>query len=140
MQCAVCSAPFITTFVPGVQTFAVLRGLPLLKPAEQLHLDRDRKVLILHHRLRRRRMDHQAVVADRPRQIRALRVHLLADEAVFRGEQVVGERVLVKEVAELIGKVLPLVVAHLEESVFDAERVVEVLAQIVVRELRRPVL
>ena len=40
--------------------------LAVAEPAEQLHLDRDRKVLILQHRLRRAALQHQAVVADRP--------------------------------------------------------------------------
>ncbi len=83
-------------------------------------------------------MEHQAVVANRPRQVRAGARHLLADEAVFRGDDVVAEGILVEHVAELAVEGLPLVVADLEHAVLDAEGVVVVLAEIVLGELRRP--
>ena len=63
---------------------------------------------------------------------------LLADEPVLGGDAVVRERVLVEEVAELAVELRPLVVADREGAVLDAEGVVEVLAEIVLRELRRP--
>jgi hypothetical protein len=81
-------------------------------------------------------VQHQAVVASGPCGPAG---HLLADEAILRGDQVVGERVLVEDVAELAVEGRPLVVADLQEPVFDAEGVVEVLAQLVLRELDRPV-
>ena len=93
--------------------------LAVAQPAEQLRLERDRKVLILQHRLRRGRMEHQPVVAYRPRRTA---FDLLADEAVFRREDVVGKGILVEDVAELAVERRPLVVADLEQAVLDAER------------------
>src|SRR5205823_1058157 len=80
-------------------------------------------------------VQHQAVVSDRPR--RTAR-HLFADEPVFGDEAIVGERILVEDVAELAVELRPFVVAHLEQPVLDAHRVVEVLAEVVLRELGRP--
>src|SRR4051794_23349543 len=85
-------------------------------------------------------MDHQAVVADRPAEIFSFRGHLLADEAVFRRELVIRKRFLIEQMSEFVGELLPLVVADLEQSVLDAKGIVEVLAEVVMRELRRPVL
>src|SRR3954447_19968588 len=85
-------------------------------------------------------MDHQAVVADRPAEILPVRGHLFAYEAVFRRELVEGKRFLVEKMSEFVGELLPLVVADLEETVLDAKCIVEVLAEIVMGELRRPAL
>jgi hypothetical protein len=85
-------------------------------------------------------VNHQAVVAEGPSQISALGVHLLADESVFGCEEIVGEGILVEKVSELVRKLLPLVVPHLQQSVFNSKCVVKVLAEIVVGELRGPVL
>jgi len=101
--------------VGGAARFAVAQ------PSQQLHLDRDRKILILHHRLRRRRVNHQAVVTEGPSQIRSLGVHLLADESVFRREEIVGKGIFVEKVSELVRKLLPLVVAHLQQPVFNSK-------------------
>jgi len=65
--------------------------------------------------------------------------HLLADEAILGGQQVVRKRLLVEDVAELPIEGRPFVVADLQQSVLDAERVVDVLAEIMVRELDHPV-
>ena len=59
--------------------------------------------------------------------------HLLADEAILGGEQVIRERLLVEDVTELAVEVGPLVVADLQQAVLDAERVFEVLAEVVLR-------
>ena len=83
-----------------------------------------------------RTVEHQAVVAIGPgRRAR----DLFADEAVLCGEQVIRERVPVKHVAELVVEGRPLVVAHLEESVFDAEGIVKVLTELMLGELDGPV-
>ena len=63
---------------------------------------------------------------------------LLADEAVLDHQLVVGIGLLVEEVPELAVEALVLVVAHLEQSVLDAEGVAEVVAEIVLGDLRRP--
>jgi len=54
---------------------------------------------------------------------------LLADEPVLHGHDVVRERLPVEEVAELSIEGAPVVVAHLEQAILHAERVVEVLAE-----------
>jgi hypothetical protein len=106
--------------------------------AEELRLDRDREILVARHRARIRRMQHRARIAERPR-ARVVR-RLFADEAVFDDEAVKGERFLVEDVSELpVEAVLAvLVVAHLQEAVLDAPGVREVLAELVLRDLRRP--
>ena len=81
-------------------------------------------------------MQHGAAVAERPGA--GIAGRLLADEAVFDHQAVVGERVLVEEVSELAVEALVLVVADLEQAVFDAEGVAEVVAEIVLGDLRRP--
>src|SRR5262245_61932827 len=80
-------------------------------------------------------MEHDAAVANRP--VRAT-LALLADEPIFDADHVVRELVLVKEVAELLVKRVVLVVAYLDQAVFDAKRVTEVLAKVVPGNLRRP--
>jgi len=79
---------------------------------------------------------HDAGVAQRPRARIAGR--LLADEAVLDGDAVVGIRVLPEQVAELPVEALVLVVAHFEQAVLHAEGVAEVVAQVVLGDLRSP--
>ena len=95
--------------------------------AEELDLDGRRKLLIARHRLRVRRQ-HDAGVAHRPS---GPARGLLADEAVLHAHLVVRERVLVEHMAEPAIEARPLVVAHFQQAVLDAERVVEVLAGVV---------
>src|SRR5687768_1434183 len=83
-----------------------------------------------------RAVQHQAVVTDRPARSTG---HLLADEAVFSGQQVIGERVLIEDVAELAVKFWPLVVADFQQAVLDPEGVAEVVSEVMLRELDRPV-
>src|SRR5439155_12816171 len=109
--------------------------LAVAEPAEELDLDGDREVLILQHRARLLAVQHQTVVAHRPRWTAG---HLLTDEAVLGDEAIVRERILEKDVAEFAVELLPLVVADFEHTILDAHRVVEVLAEIMLRELRRP--
>src|SRR5687768_13474452 len=87
-----------------------------------------------------RRVQHQAVVANRPGEAGAGARDLFADEPVLRRDDVVAERILVEDVPELTVEPAPLVVADLEEAILDAERVVVVLAELAVRELGGPVL
>src|SRR6185503_6840783 len=93
------------------------------EPAEQLHLERHRKVLVESHTLGRLRGDHDSVVPDGPGIPRAGAGHLFADEPVFDRDDVVRERLLVKEMAELSIKPGPLVISDLEQAVGDAKRV-----------------
>ena len=80
-------------------------------------------------------MDHDAAIAQRP----ALSAGgLIACEAVFGGDDVIGEFVLVEDVAEAGVEVIVLVVRHFHDSVFHAERVAEVIAQRIAGDLRRP--
>ena len=96
------------------------------------------KVLVARHGARIGRMQHRAAVAQGPGA--GIAGRLLADEAVFDHQPVVGERVLIEEVSELAVEALVLVVAHLEQAVFDAEGVAEVVAELVFGDLRRPAL
>src|SRR3954464_85304 len=84
-------------------------------------------------------MEHQPVVALRPGERRAGAGDLVTDEAILGREQVVRKRLLVEDVAELAIEGGPLVVAYLEQSVLDPERVVEVFAEVMARELDYPV-
>ena len=106
--------------------------------AEELRLDGNGKGLVARHGARIGRMQHGAAVAERPGA--GIAGRLLADEAVFDHQPVVGVRVLVEEVSELAVETLVLVVADLEQAVFDAEGVAEVVAELVLGDLRRPAL
>src|SRR5678815_629281 len=83
-----------------------------------------------------RAVEHQSVIPDRPAWPAS---DLLANEAIFSRQQIVGKRILVEQVAELAVERRPLVVTDLQQSVFDTERVAEVLAEVVLGELGRPV-
>ena len=65
--------------------------------AQELHFDRDGKVLVFAHRVGRLAVDHDAAVAQWPSRAA---LGLLADEAVLDAEHVVRERLLVEQVAE----------------------------------------
>jgi hypothetical protein len=82
-------------------------------------------------------VEHGAAVAECPAFAAG---GLLADETIFNPQPVVRERLLVKQVAELIAKVLIFVVAHLEQAVFDPEGIAKVVPQLVIANLRRPAL
>jgi hypothetical protein len=110
--------------------------LAIAVSAQQLPLDGDRESLVARHGVRIRRVQHDAGVAQRPRARIAGR--LLADEAVLDGDAVVGIRVLPEQVAELPVEALVLVVAHFEQAVFHAEGIAEVVAQVVLGDLRSP--
>jgi len=104
---------------PGAQ---VGRGprLAVAEAAQQLHLERDREVLIQQHRLRVGRMQHEAVVAHRP--AGAAR-QLLPHEAVLSHEAVVRRRRSVEDVAELPVERRPLVVADLQQPLLHSHSV-----------------
>lgn len=80
-------------------------------------------------------MEHHAVVAQRPG--RAV-LDLLTDDAVLHAQAVMGEFVLVEEMAELAVEFVPFVVGDHERTVFDAEGVSVVFAQFVPAELGCP--
>ena len=84
-------------------------------------------------------MEHQPVVAPGPGERRTSGRELLAHEAILGRQQVVREWLLVEDVAELPIEGRPLVVADFQQSILDAERIVEVLSQIVMGELDDPI-
>ena len=110
-------------------------GLSVPAAAEQLHLDRDREVLVPLHRLDRLAVDHDAAVAEGP--VRAV-LRLLAHEAVLDREHVVREGRLVEQVAEPAPEGVVLVVGDLQDAVLHPEGVAEVHADVVAGDLRDP--
>src|SRR5690606_4901186 len=92
------------------------------------------------HRLGRLRVEHDSVVADGPTEIGTGAPDLLADEAIFDGDDVMREGLLVEDVPELAVERAPLVVANLEQTCLDPERVADVLTERVARELDGPVI
>ena len=57
---------------------------------------------------------------------------MLADEAVFDAEEIIGERLVVEDVSEATAEAaFVLVVGNLEQAVFDAEGVAVVVVQLV---------
>ena len=134
MQCWVISLSPITMFVPGVQTLPVGR-LPLpLPPRNWTSIETGNSWSFL-------------MVSGvwpwiitpllRKRPARPARA-LLADEPILDAQLVVGEWRLVEEVPELAVELGILVVGDLQDAVFDAERVAEVLAGVVALDLGFP--
>src|SRR5687768_639448 len=121
VQWAVCSLPSMTTFVPGVHRLPVVRGVVPSPPRNCTSIDAGNS------------WSFSIVLGSGPR--------LLADEAVLEAEHVARERLFVKQVA--VAAAVPavvLVVAHLDHAIGDAERVGEVLAELVAADFRRPTL
>ena len=135
VQCGVNSLPFMTTLRAGRAEVGG-RARVAAVAAEELHFDRDGKILVLGHRLGRLAVEHDAAVAHRPVGPAA---SLLADEAVLDAEHVVRERLFVEQVAEAVVEwAVVLVVRDFQDAVFDAERVGEVVARFVAFDFRRP--
>ena len=107
----------------------------LAAAAEQLDLDGHRKVLVFSMLFGRLAVDHHAAVAERPARAAG---HLLAHKPVLDPQDVVGELVLVEQVAELAVEFVVLVVGDFQHAVLDAKRVAEVVAQLIALDLRRP--
>src|SRR5262249_37662881 len=101
----------------------------------QLHLDRNRKILVFRHRLRRLAVEHQAVVAQGPCRS-AFR--LLPHKPVLSRKNVMRELLTIKETAKLVVKRFVLIVANLEDTIFDPERFPEVFTERKSRNLRNP--
>src|SRR5262245_12012898 len=80
-------------------------------------------------------MEHGAAVSHGP--VRTSR-SLLTNEPVLHSQDVVGEFLAIKDVAELCAELVVLVVRDLQESAFDPERVTEVVIEIVPGDLDRP--
>jgi hypothetical protein len=72
-------------------------------------------------------VDHDTAVPQGP--IRSA-ASLLAHEAVFHGDDVVGERLAVEDVTEPVREGVVSVVADFEEPVFDAERIVPIVVEL----------
>ena len=111
------------------------RPLAFTQPAEQLHLDRDRKILVAEHGRDWLAVDHEAAVAARP--AGAFR-GLFPDEAVLGAQAVVGELALVEQVPEAVVELVVGVVGGADGAVLDAERVAEILADLVAANLGNP--
>ncbi len=114
-------------------------GLAVGQPAQELHLDGNREVLLLPHRLRVRRVQHQTVVPKRPVEAGGSTWRLFPNEPVLGRETVVRERLTKEDVAELLVEGGPFVVADLQQALLDPEGVVDVHTKIVAGELHRPV-
>ncbi len=80
-------------------------------------------------------MGHDSAVAECPTGAAG---GLVADESVFDAEAVVGEFVLVEDVAKLAFELFVLVERDGEESIFDAEGVVVIVAEFVAGDLGGP--
>jgi len=95
--------------------------------AQELGFDGDWEVLVLGHGVRSLAVEHDAVVAKGPT---GSALDLLADEAVLRGDDVMGELpVSVEDVAKPVTEVGVLVVGDSEDAVLDTECVAVVLAE-----------
>jgi hypothetical protein len=118
---------------------AQVRGRPLPRTAspEQLHLDRDREVLIFPHRLGPLPVNHDPAVPQRPR---GAAFGLLADEPVLDSDSVVRIGIAIEDVAELRVEGGVLVVGHDHPPILHPERVAEVVAELVARNLYGPAL
>lgn len=105
--------------------------------AKQLDFDADRKILILRHRRRGLTVHHHTAVANGPARTA---LALVTDESVFHPETVVAKLVAEKQVPETFAKFrIPCgFVANLEQSVFNAECVVVVVAEIAVADFGCP--
>ena len=118
---------------------AEVGGGPVYRPAasEQLHLDGNRKLLVLRHALRRLTVKHQATVANGPAGTAG---DLLSHEAILGTQPVVRKLVLVKDVPELAVELLVLVVGHLQDAVLDPEGVADIVPQFMSGDLDLPAL
>src|SRR5262245_5019854 len=110
-------------------------ALSFAKAAQKLDLDRDRKILVLGHRLRRLAVEHHAAVARGP--AFAART-LVAYKPIFDADSVVRESVFVEDVAVLAIEFVVLVVRDFHDAIFDAKSVAEIVAQFVALDLGRP--
>ncbi len=109
------------------------RSLALI--GEELHLQARWEALIEAHALRRLRVQHHAAV-----EVHILRriCHHRPDEAILHAQDVVRVGQVGEKVAILLVKLLVAIVAHLQDAVFDPERVRKVLPQRPLRDLDRP--
>lgn len=73
------------------------RSLP--QSPQQLHLNRDRKILVHAHRLYRLPVHHNAAIARRPARPT---LRLLSDKPVLHGNPVIRKLVFVKQMPELV--------------------------------------
>ncbi len=103
--------------------------------AEELDFDGDGEILVFLHGGGGLAVDHDAAVAGGPA---GAFDGLVGDEAVFDGDDVVGEGGVVEEMAEAVGEFVIAIVADGEEAVFDAEGVGEVFADGVAGDLGSP--
>lgn len=111
----------------GARAFALI--------GEELHLQARWEALVEAHALRRLRVQHHAAV-----EVHILRRigHHRAGEAILHAQDVMRVGQVGEEVSVLLVKLLVAIVAHLQDTVFDAKRVREILPQRPLRDLDRP--
>ena len=80
-------------------------------------------------------MKHDAAISPGP--VRSAGA-LLADEPVFYDQDVVRELLAIKDMAELCGELVVLVVDDLQDSPLNPERVAEVVTEIMTGDLDGP--
>ena len=102
---------------------------------EKLDLNTDGKFLVFVDGGRILAVDHHAAIAGGPAWAP---FHLITHKTVLNAQGVMAEGLLVKKVAEACPKIVVTVVAHLQQAVFDAEGVFEVVTQIEGANFRGP--
>ena len=131
MQCAFTIAPFISISVPGVHTFMVVR-LPARNCAST-EMGQSWSFRIVSGACE---WTITPLLSRRVR--RGHRAHLLAEEPVLEGKDVVRELLFVEEMAEPRAELAVFVVHNPDGAVLHAKRVGVVVAQVVMGELHHP--
>lgn len=101
------------------------RAFAVAGAAEDLDFEGGWEILVDLHGIGRFAMDHDAAIAECPA---CATLDLLAGEAVFEAEPVVGVFFLVKQMAVAVVPLLVVRVIHLEHAMFDAVGILEIFA------------
>ena len=105
-------------------------------PSQELDFNRNRKILVFGHGLRGLTMDHDTAVAESP--TRAVR-HLFAHKTVFDAQPVIREGEVIEEMPKpLVELVVVFVVDHLDQAIFDAKCITEIIVRLVAPDLWDP--
>jgi hypothetical protein len=134
---AVRGVEFAFTLDVGSRRAEIGRGAGArAETAEELHLDRDRKVLVHPHGLGRLPMDHRATVALGP--ARTVR-QLFAHEPIFHAKDAIGKGRVKEEMAEaVLESAVVAVIPDFDEAVLNTEGVREILSGRIPFDFRRP--
>ena len=121
----------------GARSAEVVGGpiAPATEAAQELRLDRIRKLLVQGHGLRRLSMQHDAAVSLGPT---CASGHLVADEAVLDQQVVAAQRLAPEKVTKAAIEPIIGIVADLQQPIFHPEGVAEVLANRMAGDLCRP--